>query len=189
MSIVGISGSLSSPSRTTTLVELIVGRVAAGAFSKREIITIGDIAPSLGLALNPQQLPGELAQAYEKLVSADVIVVGTPVYKASYTGLLKHFFDLLDPNVLSGKVAVLAATGGSDHHSLVLEHQLRPLLSFFGIHTVPTTVYVKDSDFVKEEDGRYRLNSPNLNGRIDAIVEQALWLAAGRRQAVQSKAA
>ena len=55
--------------------------------------------------------------------------------------------------------------------------------------TVPTTVYVKDSDFVKEEDGRYRLNSPNLNGRIDAIVEQALWLAAGRRQAVQSKAA
>ena len=125
--------------------------------------------------------------AYEKLASADVIVVGTPVYKGSYTGLLKHFFDLLDPKVLSGKVAVLAATGGSDHHSLVLEHQLRPLLSFFGVHTVPTTVYVKDSDFVKQEGGGYRLNNTDVSQRIDTIVKQTLWLLS--RNTVQSIAA
>jgi len=187
MSIVGISGSLSNPSRTTALVELIIAKTAAGAFAKREVVSIGDIASSLGLALNPKELPAEVSAAYDKLVSADVIVVGTPVYKGSYTGLLKHFFDLLDPKVLSGKVAILAATGGSDHHSLVLEHQLRPLLSFFGAHTVPTTVYVKDSDFVKEEGGRYRLNNPDIHARIDAIVEQALWVLG--RDAVQSKAA
>ncbi|CAG0965078.1 FMN reductase [Myxococcaceae bacterium] len=187
MSIVGISGSLSNPSRTTALVDLIVGRVADGAYAKREVVTVGDIAPSLGLALNPKQLPAEIGAAYGKLVSADVIVVGTPVYKGSYTGLLKHFFDLLDPKALHGKIAVLAATGGSDHHSLVLEHHIRPLLSFFGAHTVPTTVYVKDTDFAKEEGGGYRLNNPDINARIDIIVEQALWLL--RRDAVQSKAA
>ena len=187
MSIVGISGSLSNPSRTTALVELIVGKTASAVFSKKTIITVGDIAPSLGLALNPKLLPEEVSLAYEKLVSADVIVVGTPVYKGSYTGLVKHFFDLLDPKVLSGKVAVLAATGGSDHHSLVLEHQLRPLLSFFGVHTVPTTVYVKDSDFVKEEGVGYRLNNPDVNKRIDSIVEQTLWLLS--RNTVQSIAA
>ena len=187
MSIVGISGSLSNPSRTTALVELIVGKTASAAFSKKTIITVGDIAPSLGLALNPKLLPAEVSLAYEKLASADVIVVGTPVYKGSYTGLVKHFFDLLDPKVLSGKVAVLAATGGSDHHSLVLEHQLRPLLSFFGVHTVPTTVYVKDSDFVKEEGVGYRLNNPDVNKRIDSIVEQTLWLLS--RNTVQSIAA
>ena len=187
MSIVGISGSLSNPSRTTALVDLIVSRTASGAFSKKEVVSIGDIASSLGLALNPKQLPAEVAAAYDKLVSADVIVVGTPVYKGAYTGLLKHFFDLLDPKVLNGKVAVLAATGGSDHHSLVLEHQLRPLLSFFGLHTVPTTVYVKDYDFVKEDGGAYRLANPDISARIDNIVDQALWLA--RRSAVQSKAA
>jgi FMN reductase len=178
---------LSNPSRTTTLVELIVGRVANGAFTQREVITVGNIAPSLGLALNPKQLPADVAAAYEKLAAADVIVVGTPVYKGSYTGLLKHFLDLLDPKVLSGKVAVLAATGGSDHHSLVLEHELRPLLSFFGLHTVPTTVYVKDADFVKEENGSYRLNNPDISARIDTIVEQTLWLS--RRDAAQARAA
>ena len=189
MSIVGISGSLSSPSRTTTLVELIVGRTAVtGAFAKKEIINVGDIAPSLGLALNPKQLPAEVKSAYEKLWSADVVVVGTPVYKGSYTGLLKHFFDLLDPKVLSGKVAILAATGGSDHHSLVLEHQLRPLLSFFGAYTVPTSVYVKDSDFVKDELGiSYRLDNNDVSERIDTIVEQALWLTS--RNALQAIAA
>jgi len=187
MSIVGISGSLSNPSRTTTLVELIVGKTASAAFSKKTIITVGDIAPSLGLALNPKLLSAEVSLAYEKLASADVIVVGTPVYKGSYTGLVKHFFDLLDPKVLNGKVAVLAATGGSDHHSLVLEHQLRPLLSFFGAHTVPTTVYVKDSDFVKEEGGGYRLNNTDVSQRIDTIVEQTLWLLS--RNTVQSIAA
>ena len=187
MSIVGISGSLSNPSRTTALVDLIVGRTAAaGAFAKRDVVSIGDIAPSLGLALNPQQLPAEVGQAYAKLAAAEVIVVGTPVYKASYTGLLKHFFDLLDPKILAGRVAILAATGGSDHHSLVLEHQLRPLLSFFGVHTVPTTVYVKDSDFAKEEGG-YRLDNPAIDARVDVIVEQALWVLG--RNAVQSKAA
>lgn len=188
MSIVGISGSLSNPSRTTTLVELIVGRTADSAFSRREVVGIGDIASSLGLALNPQHLPADVSQAYAKLANADVIVVGTPIYKGAYTGLLKHFFDLLDPKALSGKVAILAATGGSDHHSLVLEHQLRPLLSFFGVHTVPTTVFVKDADFGKEADGGYRLNNPDLLPRIDASVEQALWVL-GRSQNLQSKAA
>jgi FMN reductase len=189
MSIVGISGSLSSPSRTTALVELIVGRSGvAGAFAKREIINVGDIAPSLGLALNPKQLPVEVKSAYEQLVAADLVVVATPVYKGSYTGLLKHFFDLLDPKVLSGKVAILAATGGSDHHSLVLEHQLRPLLSFFGAYTVPTSVYVKDTDFVKDGSGASnRLDNDDVSGRIDTIVEQALWLTG--RNALQAIAA
>jgi len=187
MSIVGLSGSLSTPSRTTTLVNLVVNRIADGAFAKRETFSVGDLAGSLGQALDPRYLPAELNQAYVKLIAADVIVIGSPVYKGSYTGLLKHFLDLLEPKALTGKVAVLTATGGSDHHSLVLEHQLRPLLSFFGVHTIPTTVYVKDSDFIKEANGEYRLNNPDLDGRIDSIVEQTLWVA--RRNTIQAKAA
>ncbi|WNV04158.1 NAD(P)H-dependent oxidoreductase [Candidatus Methylospira mobilis] len=187
MSIVGISGSLADPSRTSVLVDLIVGQVAVGAFSKKSFVSIAGIAPSLGAALDPQRIPAEIGSAYEKLIAADVIVVGTPVYKGSYSGLLKHFFDLLDPKSLRGKVAVLAATGGSDHHSLVLEHQLRPLLSFFGVYTIPATVYVKDSDFVKE-DGNYRLSNPDISARIDTIVAQTLGLI-GRSNSVSSIAA
>lgn len=187
MSIVGISGSLGNPSRTTVLVDLLAGRIADGAYAKREVISVGDLAQGLGLARDPRHLPAEVGAAQGKLAAADVIVIGTPVYKGSYTGLLKHFMDLLEPKTLNGKVAVLAATGGSDHHSLVLEHHLRPLLSFFGAHTVPTTVYVKDTDFVKEEDGSYRLDKPEIGTRIDAIVGQTLWLLG--RNIVRSKAA
>jgi FMN reductase len=188
MSIVGLSGNLSNPSRTTTLVNLIVNRIADGAFSNRETLSVGDLNPALAQAADPRQLPAELNQAYAKLTAADVIVIGTPVYKGSYTGLLKHFLDLLDPKALNGKVAVLAATGGSDHHSLVLEHQLRPLLSFFGVHTIPTTVYVKDSDFAKDGSGGYSLDNPEIEARLDTIVEQTLWVAR-RNNAVQAKAA
>lgn len=186
MSIVGVSGSLSNPSRTTTLVELIVRRIADGAFTQRSTFSVADI-PNLGTTIDPRYLPTELSEAYDKLAEADVIVIGTPVYKASYTGLLKHFFDLLDPKALTGKVVVLAATGGSDHHSLVLEHQLRPLLNFFNAHTIPTTIYLKDSDFNKDEQGQYRLNNPEVETRLQNIVEQTLWVA--RRNPPQAKAA
>lgn len=188
MSIVGLSGNLSNPSRTLALVDLIVHRIADGAFSKRETLSIADLAHSLGNALDPRHLPIELSQAYAKLVAADVVVIGTPVYKASYTGLLKHFLDLLEPKALTGKIVVLAATGGSEHHSLVLEHQLRPLLSFFNAHTVPTTVYAKDADFIKTPNGSYRLDNPDIEARLGGIVEQTLWLAQ-RGTVQQAKAA
>ena len=86
-------------------------------------------------------------------------------------GLLKHFFDLLDSKLLNGKVGILAATGGSDQHALILEYQLRPLASFFGIVTVPTTIYVKDTEFID-----YRLHSEAINNRILTSIDQAFSL-------------
>ncbi|TIX99332.1 MAG: FMN reductase, partial [Mesorhizobium sp.] len=77
----------------------------------------------------------------------DVLVVGSPTFKGSYTGLFKHFFDLLDQSSLRGKPVILAATGGGDRHSLVVEHQLRPLFGFFEALTLPTAIYASDKDF------------------------------------------
>lgn len=82
-----------------------------------------------------------------RVETADLLVVGTPVYRGSYTGALKHLFDLVDRRALAGKTVILAATGGSRLHGLVLEHQLRPLFGFFGAFTCPTTVYGAPKDF------------------------------------------
>jgi FMN reductase len=173
--IVGISGNLANPSRTVVLVEAILAKAAQNPRVGTSLINVADIAASLGGTLNPKQAPEDLAAAYKRLYTADVLVIGTPVYKASYTGLLKHFFDLIDPKELSGKAAILAATGGSDLHGLVLEHQLRPLLSFFGVHTIPTTIYAKDSDFSKiPETGGYRLDNPDIEQRIQSALSE-LW--------------
>jgi FMN reductase len=83
-----------------------------------------------------------------RLVEAsDILVVGTPMYRASYTGLLKHFFDLLERDELRNRKAVLCATGANQMHTLALEHELRPLMSFFPIQTTATAIYATSGDF------------------------------------------
>lgn len=168
MKIVGISGNISTPSRTQSLVENIVNNAAQKAHAKLTLIDIAKFAPELGSTVTYDNFPKVLSDAYQAIAEADLIVIGTPVYKASYTGLLKHFFDLLDPKKLTGKVAILAATGGTDQHALVLEYQLRPLASFFGVATAPTAIYARDNEFID-----YRLNSDAIESRIDAAVNQA----------------
>ncbi|BCM24329.1 MAG: NAD(P)H-dependent oxidoreductase [Methylophilaceae bacterium] len=169
--IVGISGSITQPSRTKNLVEVIVNKASQKLHAHAEVIDIAQIATVLGSTVSYNQFPDALAAEYKKLDEADLIVIASPVYKASYTGLLKHFFDLLDPKRLAGKVAILAATGGSDQHALVLDYQLRTLASFFGVYTVPTAIYAKDTEFVN-----YELTSDAIKQRIDVAVDQAVFL-------------
>ena len=169
--IVGISGNISNPSRTRALVENILQNASHKAHAKVELIDIADIARVVGNTIAFNEIPEVLLDAYRKLEEADLIVLASPVYKGSYTGLLKHFLDLLDPKRLAGKVAILAATGGSNHHALVLEHQFRPLASFFGLVTVPTAVYALDTDFVD-----YKLQNDVIKERVGVAVDQALGL-------------
>jgi FMN reductase len=166
--IIGVSGNITAPSRTFSLVDAVVSKASQKFHSPGEIIDISTLTADLGPTVSFNNFPPALSQAYEKLHLSDLIVIGTPVYKASYTGLLKHFFDLVDPKKLTGKVAILVATGGSDHHALVLESHLRSLASFFGIYTIPTTIYAKDIEFKD-----YQLESPLIEQRIEQALEQA----------------
>lgn len=168
--IVALTGSLSQPSRTRALVELIAERAAAGNAAQVEVIDIAELAPVLGGAVSPGQLPPAVAAAHRTLEAADLIILGSPVYKGSYSGLFKHFLDLADPAKLSGKVAILAATGGSDRHALVLENQWRPLASFFELVTAPSGVFVKDTDFVQYQ---LAVDRHDVLARINLAVAQA----------------
>ena len=169
--IVGISGSLSQPSRTKALVEEITASASRQLHAPAEVIDIAEIAVTLGSTVSYGNFPAELAEIYKKVQEADLLVIASPVYKASYTGLLKHFFDLLDPKALVGKVAILAATGGSDQHAMVVDYQLRTLASFFNVYTAPTAIYAKDSEFTQ-----YQLTSDVIRQRIDVAIDQALFL-------------
>jgi FMN reductase len=90
-----------------------------------------------------------------------VLVVASPVYRASFTGLFKHLFDFVDQYSLVDTPILLAATGGSERHALIIEHQFRPLFAFFQALTLPVGVYAHDSDFTE-----YRITSPRLTDRI-----------------------
>lgn len=93
-------------------------------------IKFSEIAPLLGGAIYRNQLPQQVQDDLATVENADALIVGTPVYRASFTGLFKHFFDFVEQNALIDVPVLLAASGGSERHALVLEHQLRPLFSF-----------------------------------------------------------
>jgi FMN reductase len=165
--IVGFSGSLSRPSKTRALVDLVTARAAATLGASATTYDLTDLQPGLGGASTLEDLDGLPRAIAAAILSADAVVVGSPVYKGSYTGLFKHFFDLVDPVALSGKPVLLTATGGGDKHALVIEHQLRPLFGFFEAATLPTGIYASAADF---DDGVP--TSTSLLARIDRAVSQ-----------------
>src|SRR5471032_2165316 len=169
LSIVGISGSVSRPSRTTALVQTVLDRVQARSGIAPKLIELVDAAPILFTALTWDKLAGEPKALVETVERADLLVVGTPVYRASYTGALKHLFDLVHHEAFLGKPVILTATGGSHLHGLVTEHQLRPLFGFLNALTLPTTVYAVETDFLD-----YRVSSSKILDRVDRAIVEAL---------------
>jgi FMN reductase len=180
--IVGLSGSVTRPSRTTALVRQIAAVIAAQSRLPSHLLELVEEAPHLFGALTRARLSGRSAEIVAMVEQADLLIVGTPVYRASYTGALKHLFDLVDHRAFIGKPVVLAATGGSQLHGLVTEHQLRPLFGFLNALTLPTTVYATEQDF----EG-YEIANPKTLARIDRICTEAVEQLERRRSALEGR--
>jgi FMN reductase len=101
-----------------------------------------------------------LQSRLDAIASADAIVVSTPIYSASYSGLFKMLVDVLPQESLRGKPVLLAATGGTARHSLAIDHALRPLFAYFGALVAPVAVFAASEDWGSAEAGR-------LGERID----------------------
>lgn len=185
LNVVAVSGSLQRPSRTLVVVEQLLAALAAAAPIDTHLVELGEVGPRLAGAVHRKQVPADIEADIKAIESADLLVVATPVYRASYTGLFKHLFDLVHHEALIDVPVLLAATGGSERHALVIDHQLRPLFSFFQARTLPVGVYASESDF-----NGYAIASPLLEERIALAVSRALpWLHAGRLPATSTKAA
>lgn len=175
--IIGLAGSQSRPSKTRALVEAAIARATSRFDLIGAVFDLSDIGPSLGQASKLSELSEFSKAAVDTIVSADALVLASPVYKGSYTGLFKHLFDLIDPAALAGKPILLAATGGGERHALIIEHQLRPLFGFFEAQTLATGVYGSDADFDQGQP-----TAAALLSRLDRAVAQfAPWFE--RRQA------
>ncbi len=170
--VVAVSGALHKPSKTDALVEAIVSELSVALPIEVQFIKLSDIAPQLANVVSRTDLPVHIYAQIQAIESADFLVVGSPVYRGSYTGLFKHFFDFVDHESLIDTPVLLAATGGSERHALVIDHQLRPLFSFFQSLTLPIGVFGTDKDFTD-----YRINNDALQNRIELAVNRALpWL-------------
>lgn len=170
LNIVAVSGGLNTPSKTESVIQHILDALAEAIDIHVHFIKLSEIGPLLGGAIYRHQLPQQVQDDLAKIEAADALIVGTPVYRASFTGLFKHLFDFVEQTALVDVPVLLAASGGSERHALVLEHQLRPLFSFFQAQTLPIGVYATDKDFTPE----YTIQSEQLKERINLAVERAL---------------
>lgn len=175
--VVGFSGNFTRPSKTRGFVEHVVTDVAGRYGLASEVYDVEDLGPSFAAARWSRDLDEKGRRILQSVVAADILVVGSPTYKGSYTGLFKHFFDLIDPSALRGKPVLLTATGGGERHALIVEHQLRPLFGFFEAFALPTAVYATDKDFA---DGV--LVSDAIRKRAAQAVQDAGLALAGRLQ-------
>ena len=167
--LVAVSGGLQRPSKSAALAEQLLDLIADELPCEQHLIELGQLAPQLAGVIWRSQLPCTVERELAAVEQADVLVVVTPVFRGSYTGLFKHFFDFIHQDALIDTPILLAATGGSERHALVIDHQLRPLFSFFQARTLPLGVYGTDKDF-----GDYRLQNEALIERARLAVQRAL---------------
>ncbi|MFD7153632.1 FMN reductase [Kribbella sp. NPDC059898] len=147
-----VTAGLTTPSSSRLLADQLAGAVrdelsGRGIGSRVELIEVRDHAHELTDNLLTGFPPAKLREVLDTVAAADALIVVSPTFSASYSGLFKMFFDVLDDKALAGKPVLLAATGGTERHSLVLEFALRPLFAYLKALPVPTAVYAASTDW------------------------------------------
>ncbi|MFJ9670849.1 FMN reductase [Streptomyces sp. NPDC101221] len=178
MKLVVVSAGLSVPSSTRLLADRLAAAAAPAATAPEpapadvRVIELRDLAVEIAHTFTNGFPAPALADAFAEVAAADGLIVVTPVFSASYSGLFKSFFDALsvtDEEALTGKPVLIGATGGTARHSLVLDHALRPLFSYLKAVVVPTGVYAASEDWGAE----------GLDARIGRAASELAALMAG----------
>ncbi|MFE7773410.1 NADPH-dependent FMN reductase [Streptomyces sp. NPDC057445] len=165
--LLAISGSPSATSRTALVLDQVVRRLSRAGFDAGQL-AVRDLPPAELLAGRPEH--AALRRALHEVEAADGVIVATPVYKASYTGLLKAFLDLLPQTGLAGKTVLPLVTGGSPAHVLTIDYALRPVLSALGARHVVAGRYLLDTAIEARPGGGVRIQ-PEAEEQLFRAVE------------------
>jgi FMN reductase len=169
MNVLLLGGSPSSPSTTWRLLQLVGERLAAQghrtvALQVREL-------PAQALLRADLSNPA-IAAAAAQVLDADAVVVGTPVYKAAYSGVLKLFLDLLPQDGLAGKLVLPLATGGSQSHMLALDYALRPVLASLAPRHILPSIYATSAQLPWDPASGGLRPAAAIAARIEAGIQQ-----------------
>lgn len=163
--VVIVNGSPSEKSKTIGLTDVILQTLEVAMPLDSHRIDVYRLGPGFTGAIEREDVSAEVEESLRLVEEADLLIAAAPVFRGSYPGMFKHFFDLIDQYALADKLVLLAATGGGDHHALVLEHALRPLFGFFQAMTAPAAIFANSGDF----DGTMLLNL-RVYGRIEVAL-------------------
>jgi FMN reductase len=148
-----VTAGLSRPSSTRLLADRLAESAADALRERTEqdvdvtVVELREVAHDLTDNLLTGFPSPALRSAVDAMLAADGLVAVTPIFNASYSGLFKTFFDVLDEGSLQGKPVLLGATGGTARHSLALEFAVRPLFAYLRSNIVPTAVFAASEDW------------------------------------------
>lgn len=172
MKLVGVSGSLVGSKTAKAVNEMLAVAKLADATIETELIDLKeyDVEFVKGTALSDYN--EDTITVVKKILAADLLIIGSPVYQASIPGALKNLFDHLPVDAFQGKVTGIIMTAGTDKHFLVAEHQLKPILSYLKGLIPSTAVFVHNDDFNVEND----ISSKEVKARINNLANELIKL-------------
>jgi FMN reductase len=156
-SLVVVTAGLGKPSSSRLLGDRLAAAVErhlreAAIEPEIEVIELRDLAQELTNHMLTGFPAPKLQSALDAVLGADGVIAVTPIFSASFSGLFKLFFDVIDRDGFDGKPVLIAATGGTPRHSLAIEHAMRPLFSYLRAAVVPTGVYAATEDWGQGTD-------------------------------------
>lgn len=163
--VVAISGSPSRTSKTAGIADYVLRKLNGPELATRHIV-LRDLPAQALLAADAQD--DRIAQATAAVEAADGLVIATPIYKASYSGLLKSFLDLLPQFAFAGKAVLPTASGGSLAHVLALDYGLRPVLQSMGARHIVQSQFVPEAH-VRVVDGGVEIGEETEQTLREAI--------------------
>jgi FMN reductase len=176
-----VTAGLSQPSSTRLLADQLAAATdrALRLHDEQvriEVVELRDLAHAITDNLLTGFPSGALADAVALVRDADAVIAVTPIFSASYSGLFKSFFDVLEDGTLEGKPVLMGATAGTARHSLALEFALRPLFAYLRADVVPTAVFAASEDFGAGGP------SGSLSTRVDRAARELADAVVGRRR-------
>lgn len=175
-----VSAGLSVPSSTRLLADRLASASVdalrtRGVDAAVEVVELREHARDLAVNLVTGFPNKNLRAAVDTVTGADALIAVTPIFSASYSGLFKTLFDVLDTDTLVGKPVLMGATAGTARHSLALEHALRPLFAYLRSIAAPTAVFAASEDW-----GSGDATGRALAERIERAAGELADLVAGR---------
>lgn len=182
-----VSAGVGEPSTTTKLAEGIAEKTAQslreGDLSVQvNVIELKNLAKDIAVASVSWQVSAQLQSALDIVAHSDALVAASPVFKATYSGLFKSFWDVAEQDALLGMPVAVVATGGSERHALVPDTSMRSLFAFMRAVIVPTGVMAATVDWGSEGLlGRQIRVAAELAGLVRSDIRGTLLKAVGDR--------
>jgi FMN reductase len=173
MKIVVLIGSSTPPGRTQAMSEALADCLRARG-ADVTVIDLVNVACEAADGRPLEKYDPSIGDAVRTLLAADAVAFASPVYRATYAGVLKNFLDIVPIEALRDKPVGLTVLGASLHHYLGVDTAMRAVFAWYGALALPTSVYLAGNDFDERKlpNDKAKAELDGLAGSLVALCEK-----------------